>query len=192
MQIETSVGGEAKTWEIPLYKTRFGLYQKCLPPLTQWASKNNILLFCLRRIIVDDTMVFWLLSKTLFTFTEITSLHDWLLEVVQLLHRTKRKGRNTMITNLCISPCKATFVFFRTKSFLIVGPWRALVAGNGSYILRPCGHDLHSPTLIKFNHFQKKYNFPAWSCLRRIEKTKRLAATPVSLLALYLHFDCCH
>ena len=22
----------------------------------------------------------------------------------------------------------------------------ALVAGNGSYILRPCGHDLHSPT----------------------------------------------
>ena len=23
----------------------------------------------------------------------------------------------------------------------------ALVAGNGSYILRPCGHDLHGPTL---------------------------------------------
>ena len=22
----------------------------------------------------------------------------------------------------------------------------ALVAGNGSHILRPCGHDLHSPT----------------------------------------------
>ena len=22
----------------------------------------------------------------------------------------------------------------------------ALVAGNGSYIVRPCGHDLHSPT----------------------------------------------
>ena len=22
----------------------------------------------------------------------------------------------------------------------------ALVAGNGSYILRPCGHDLHGPT----------------------------------------------
>ena len=24
--------------------------------------------------------------------------------------------------------------------------WSALVAGNGSYILRPCGHDLHGPT----------------------------------------------
>ena len=23
----------------------------------------------------------------------------------------------------------------------------ALVAGNGSYIVRPCGHDLHGPTL---------------------------------------------
>ena len=23
----------------------------------------------------------------------------------------------------------------------------ALVAGNGSYILRPCGHDLHGPTV---------------------------------------------
>ena len=23
----------------------------------------------------------------------------------------------------------------------------ALVAGNGSYIVRPCGHDLHSPTV---------------------------------------------
>ena len=23
----------------------------------------------------------------------------------------------------------------------------ALVAGNGSYILRPCGHDLHGPTM---------------------------------------------
>ena len=25
----------------------------------------------------------------------------------------------------------------------------ALVAGNGSYIVRPCGHDLHGPTLVK-------------------------------------------
>ena len=24
----------------------------------------------------------------------------------------------------------------------------ALVAGNGSYILRPCGHDLHGPTVL--------------------------------------------
>ena len=24
----------------------------------------------------------------------------------------------------------------------------ALVAGNGSYIVRPCGHDLHGPTMI--------------------------------------------
>ena len=23
----------------------------------------------------------------------------------------------------------------------------ALVAGNGSYIVRPCGHDLHGPTV---------------------------------------------
>ena len=27
----------------------------------------------------------------------------------------------------------------------------ALVAGNGSYILRPCGHDLHGPTVTTFN-----------------------------------------
>ena len=26
----------------------------------------------------------------------------------------------------------------------------ALVAGNGSYILRPCGHDLHGPTLLSW------------------------------------------
>ena len=25
----------------------------------------------------------------------------------------------------------------------------ALVAGNGSYIVRPCGHDLHGPTAPK-------------------------------------------
>ena len=25
----------------------------------------------------------------------------------------------------------------------------ALVAGNGSYIVRPCGHDLHGPTWTK-------------------------------------------
>ena len=24
-----------------------------------------------------------------------------------------------------------------------------LVAGNGSYIVRPCGHDLHGPTISK-------------------------------------------
>ena len=24
----------------------------------------------------------------------------------------------------------------------------ALVVGNGSYIVRPCGHDLHSPTIL--------------------------------------------
>ena len=33
----------------------------------------------------------------------------------------------------------------------------ALVAGNGSYIVRPCGHDLHGPTVCKayifFNEF---------------------------------------
>ena len=34
----------------------------------------------------------------------------------------------------------------------------ALVAGNGSYIVRPCGHDLHGPTptnakvMVKLNH----------------------------------------
>ena len=26
----------------------------------------------------------------------------------------------------------------------------ALVAGNGSYILRPCGHDLHGPTTTTY------------------------------------------
>ena len=25
----------------------------------------------------------------------------------------------------------------------------ALVAGNGSYIVRPCDHDLHGPTLLQ-------------------------------------------
>ena len=25
----------------------------------------------------------------------------------------------------------------------------ALVAGNGSYIVRPCGHDLHGPTVTE-------------------------------------------
>ena len=29
-----------------------------------------------------------------------------------------------------------------------------LVAGNGSYIVRPCGHDLHGPTVgIQLQHF---------------------------------------
>ena len=28
----------------------------------------------------------------------------------------------------------------------------ALVAGNGSYILRPCGHDLHGPTVSHSIH----------------------------------------
>ena len=27
----------------------------------------------------------------------------------------------------------------------------ALVAGNGSYILQPCGHDLHGPTIVMGN-----------------------------------------
>ena len=27
----------------------------------------------------------------------------------------------------------------------------ALVAGNGSYIVRPCGHDLHGPTVVTGN-----------------------------------------
>ena len=30
----------------------------------------------------------------------------------------------------------------------------ALVAGNGSYIVRPCGHDLHGPTIITETHDQ--------------------------------------
>ena len=28
----------------------------------------------------------------------------------------------------------------------------ALVAGNGSYIVRPCGHDLHGPTKTILNY----------------------------------------
>ena len=31
----------------------------------------------------------------------------------------------------------------------------ALVAGNGSYIVRPCGHDLHGPTVSI--HWKKCY-----------------------------------
>ena len=39
----------------------------------------------------------------------------------------------------------------------------ALVAGNGSYIVRPCGHDLHGPTDTTTNNkkaFQSKVNHP--------------------------------
>ena len=53
----------------------------------------------------------------------------------------------------------------------------ALVAGNGSYIVRPCGLDLHVPTLIKHNtqfkpylvkkHYPySKWNFTVFSRLR--------------------------
>ena len=39
----------------------------------------------------------------------------------------------------------------------------ALVAGNGSYIVRPCGHDLHGPTIIFFFsvlYFKEKFMKP--------------------------------
>ena len=32
-------------------------------------------------------------------------------------------------------------------SLVVSLSWTALVAGNGSYILRPCDHDLHGPTV---------------------------------------------
>ena len=35
----------------------------------------------------------------------------------------------------------------------------ALVAGNGSYIVRPCGHDLHGPTISSTNDTSITYLF---------------------------------
>ena len=50
-----------------------------------------------------------------------------------------------------------------------VSTWNALVVGNGSYIVRPCGHDLHGPTHSAWNR-ESRYLFVHW----RLHVTARL------------------
>ena len=46
----------------------------------------------------------------------------------------------------------------------------ALVAGNGSYILRPCDHDLHGPTgtILEFEYLTIKLTYVFWGKIDKL------------------------
>ena len=54
-----------------------------------------------------------------------------------------------MIMIACLPLCRRGLLAYVYNGVSLT--MNALVAGNGSYIVRPCGHDLHGPTVSTFS-----------------------------------------